>query len=230
MKFVSIFTALLCAEAAIGARLTEKRRESRAARQLARRSSNGATRSSQPLISSDSLIEGVTNQSNVEYSTNWAGAVLISTGFTEVTGTVTVPTLTGSSSSATESAGSAVSKERLRVTGMDILTRVHDSGSVSMETLARLLSSRPESTGMLMALVCLTMLGTNGIRITHVSQTYQLFCSGLKCSKKRFRHLRRDHRLRWRRNQNDSHSHFQDFRQCCDRKPDHGHHCDSDFQ
>lgn len=109
MKFLSIITALACAEAAVGARLTEKRRESRAARQLARRSSNGATRSSQPLISSESLIEGVTNQSNVEYSTNWAGAVLISTGFTEVTGTVTVPTLTGSSSSSVESAGSAVS-------------------------------------------------------------------------------------------------------------------------
>lgn len=110
MKFLSIIAALACAEAAVGTPLTEKRRESRAARQLARRSANGATRSSQPLISSESFIEGVTNQSNVEYSTNWAGAVLISTGFTEVTGTVTVPTLTGSSSSSVESAGSAVSK------------------------------------------------------------------------------------------------------------------------
>lgn len=108
MKLTSIITAIVCAEAVIGARFTEKRRESRAARQLARRSSTGATRSSQPLISSESLIEGVTNQSNVEYSSNWAGAVLISTGFTEVTGTVTVPTLTGSSSSSVESAGSAV--------------------------------------------------------------------------------------------------------------------------
>lgn len=109
MKFPSIITALLCAEAALGARLTEKRRESREARQLARRSSQtGASRSSQPKIASDNLIEGVTNQSNVEYSTNWAGAVLIGTGYTEVTATVTVPTLTGSSSSSTESAGSAV--------------------------------------------------------------------------------------------------------------------------
>lgn len=108
MKFTSVITALLCAEAAIGARLTEKRRESREARQLARRSSQtGASRSSQPKIASDNLIEGITNQSNVEYSTNWAGAVLIGTGYTEVTATVTVPTLTGSSSSSTESAGSA---------------------------------------------------------------------------------------------------------------------------
>lgn len=108
MRFSSIITSLLCAEAALGARLTEKRRESREARQLARRS--GASRSSQPKIASDALIEGITNQSNVEYSTNWAGAVLIGTGYTEVTATVTVPTLTGSSSSSTESAGSAVSQ------------------------------------------------------------------------------------------------------------------------
>ncbi|KAG8159839.1 hypothetical protein KVR01_010476 [Diaporthe batatas] len=49
----------------------------------------------------------LTNETNAEYSSNWAGAVLISTGFTQVTGTVTVPTLTGSSSSSVESAGSA---------------------------------------------------------------------------------------------------------------------------
>lgn len=109
MKFTSIITALLCAEAAIGARLTEKRRQSREARQLARRSSpDGALRSSQPKIASESVLEGITNQSNVEYSTNWAGAVLIGTGYTSVTGTITVPTLTGSSSS-TESAAAAVS-------------------------------------------------------------------------------------------------------------------------
>lgn len=111
MRFTSVFTALLCAEAAFGARLTEKRRESREARKLARRSSEtGAVRSTQPKITSENFIEGVTNQSNVEYSTNWAGAVLIGTGYTEVTATVTVPTLTGSSSSSTESAGSAVSQ------------------------------------------------------------------------------------------------------------------------
>jgi hypothetical protein len=112
MKFTAIITALLCAEAVAGARLTEKRRESREARRLARRSSTGAIRSSQPLISSESLIEGGSNQSNVQYSSNWAGAVLISTGFTEVTATITVPTLTGSSASSVESAGSAVSQTR----------------------------------------------------------------------------------------------------------------------
>ena len=153
MKFTPIITALLCAEVAVGALLTEKRRESREARKLARRSSTGAIRSSQPLISTDeSVIEGVTNQSNVEYSTNWAGAVLISTGFTEVTGTVTVPTLTGSSSS-TESAGSAVSQIGTLCHKNGHTDQSLHSGSVSMETLARPLFSRPESTGTLMAVV-----------------------------------------------------------------------------
>lgn len=170
-----MITSLLCAEAALGARFTEKRRESREARQLARRSSQtGAIRSTQPMIVSDNIIEGVTNQSNAEYSTNWAGAVLIGTGYTEVTATVTVPTLTGSSSSSTESAGSAVSQNAPPVTRTSLLTSKHYSGSVSMEILARLLSSRPELTGMLTAQACLTTLGMNGIRITHVSENKRL--------------------------------------------------------
>lgn len=115
MKYSTIFTALLCAETALGARWTEKRRQSREARQLSRRSSSGALRATHPKIPSDGpvegLIDGLANKSNVEYSSNWAGAVLIGTGYTEVTGTVTVPTLTTSSSSRTESAGSAVSSQ-----------------------------------------------------------------------------------------------------------------------
>ena len=175
MKLISVATAILCAEVAVGARLTEKRRESRGARQLARRSpESAAIHSSQPKITSGNVIEGITNQSNVEYSTNWAGAVLISTGFTEVTGTVTVPTLTGSSSSSVESAGSAVSQLLLYVTKTKLLTGNHHSGSGSMEILARLLFSRPVSTGTLMAPACLTMLGMNGIRIMHVSQIDEL--------------------------------------------------------
>lgn len=38
--------------------------------------------------------KGIANETNVEYSSNWAGAVLIGTGFTSVTGTFTVPTPT----------------------------------------------------------------------------------------------------------------------------------------
>lgn len=104
MKFTTVVSALLCAEAAMGAKWTEKRRESRQARQLAKRA--GGTRASRPIMKLDNV---ETNNTNVEYSSNWAGAVITSTGWTEVTGTVTVPTLTTSSSSRTESAGSAVS-------------------------------------------------------------------------------------------------------------------------
>lgn len=106
MKFTTALSVLLCTEAALAAKWTEKRRQSRAERQLARRA--GTTRSSQPMIKSE--LEGYeTNNTFVEYSSNWAGAVLIGTGFTQVTGTVTVPTLTTTSSSRTESAGAAVS-------------------------------------------------------------------------------------------------------------------------
>lgn len=108
MKFTAALSILLCSEAVLGARFTEKRRQNREARQLSRRGADGNVRSSQPMMKSDSVgIE--TNETHVEYSQNWAGAVLVSSGFTEVTGTVVVPTLTSSSSSRTESAGAAVS-------------------------------------------------------------------------------------------------------------------------
>lgn len=105
MKYSAVISALLCAEVALGARWTEKRRENRAARQISKRS--GGIRKSQPIIKSD--FAGVeSNNSYVEYSSNWAGAVISTTGVTEVTGTVVVPTLS-SSSSKTETAGAAVS-------------------------------------------------------------------------------------------------------------------------
>lgn len=111
MKFSAAVSLLLCAEAALGARWTEKRRESRLARQRSKR--GGLTRSSQPMIKSG-LESSEDNATFVEYSSNWAGAVLVGTGYTEVSATVTVPTLTTSSSSRTESAGSAVSVPRCR--------------------------------------------------------------------------------------------------------------------
>lgn len=108
MKYTAALSLLLCTEVALGARFTEKRRQSREARQISRRGSEQKTRSSQPMIQAGTA--GVeTNNSFVEYSSNWAGAVLIGSGFTEVTGTVVVPTLTTSSSGRTESAGAAVS-------------------------------------------------------------------------------------------------------------------------
>ncbi|CAN8101691.1 unnamed protein product [Discula destructiva] len=104
MKFTAAASVLLCADLALGARWTEKRRENRAARQLAKRSGD-TVRKSQPMIKAN--VEGVeSNNSYVEYSSNWAGAVLSSTSFTEVTGTIVVPTLSATSSR-TESAGAA---------------------------------------------------------------------------------------------------------------------------
>lgn len=142
MKYTSAISALLLAEAALGARLTEKRRESRAARQLSTRS--GGTRKSQPKIVNSNI-------SNVEYSSNWAGAVIDTTKVTEVTGTVVVPTLTTSSSGNTESAGSAVSSLyphwALKL-GLGLLMWAH-SGLASTATLiAQMLSCRPALTGM----------------------------------------------------------------------------------
>lgn len=102
MKFSAAVSALLCAEAALGARFTQKRRESRLAHQQARR--DGLTRRSQPMIKSDfEPADG--NVTFVEYSSNWAGAVLIGTGYTSVSGTITVPT--PSSSGSSEAAGAA---------------------------------------------------------------------------------------------------------------------------
>lgn len=52
-----------------------------------------------PLRRVDSIAEtGITNKTNVEYSSNWAGAILIGTGYTSVTGTFTVPTPSSSGS------------------------------------------------------------------------------------------------------------------------------------
>jgi len=47
-----------------------------------------------PLLRSDGLEGGITDNTNVQYSSNWAGAVLIGTGYTSVTGTFTVPSPT----------------------------------------------------------------------------------------------------------------------------------------
>ncbi|KUI59700.1 Aspergillopepsin-2 [Cytospora mali] len=112
MKYSTIFTTLLCVEAALGARWTEKRRQSREARQLSRRSSDTFRATHPKIPTAGPVVEGlndesIVNKTNVEYSSNWAGAVLIGTGYTSVTGTVVVPTLTESSSSSTTSAGSA---------------------------------------------------------------------------------------------------------------------------
>jgi hypothetical protein len=76
MKFTAVVTALACAEVALGARFTEARRQRHAERAAKRE----ATRSSNPrLPADDSITEGLAfdNETQVSYSSNWAGAVLI---------------------------------------------------------------------------------------------------------------------------------------------------------
>jgi hypothetical protein len=85
MKFLAIASALLAgtAVAAPGTAMRKARAEKRAAA----KNNHG-----NPLVRSDGPATLETNKTNVEYSSNWAGAVLIGTGFTSVTGTFTVPT------------------------------------------------------------------------------------------------------------------------------------------
>lgn len=87
MKFT--YLALLAtAELTLGARLTEQRR-ARHAERIANKRASGS-RSSHPRIEADDVQYNET--SHVSYSTNWAGAVQTSTGYTSVTGTIVVPT------------------------------------------------------------------------------------------------------------------------------------------
>lgn len=88
MKFSTFATVFLGAEAALAARLTEKRREQHAARALARQSNLRLP----PTNAEGIEYPGNGTNSDVEYSSNWAGAVLIGTGYKSVTGTFTVPT------------------------------------------------------------------------------------------------------------------------------------------
>ncbi|KAF7536000.1 hypothetical protein G7054_g4892 [Neopestalotiopsis clavispora] len=105
MKYTTVASALLFTEAALGARFTKKRWENHAKRALSRTSLP-------PIPADDSTLQGLdagNETAHVEYSTNWAGAVLIGTGYTSVTGTIVVPTpeTPSGGSSRTEYAASA---------------------------------------------------------------------------------------------------------------------------
>lgn len=92
MKFLTIASTLLLAGSAVAAPGTALRRERNLKRAAARKSG---------LINKVEAPAGFeTNKTNVEYSSNWAGAILIGTGYTSVTGTFTVPqpSTTGSGS------------------------------------------------------------------------------------------------------------------------------------
>jgi hypothetical protein len=88
MKFSTIASAGLLAGAAVAAPGTAMRKA-----RAERKSNHG-----NPMIHVDGPSAEVTNKTNVEYSSNWAGAVLIGTGFTSVTGSFVVPSPSSSGS------------------------------------------------------------------------------------------------------------------------------------
>ncbi|EED17347.1 aspergillopepsin, putative [Talaromyces stipitatus ATCC 10500] len=95
-----VLSLLILAGLTAAAPLTEKR--------LARRAA-GTRRSSPPYVPNSYGVEqlNITNSKNVEYSENWAGAVLIGTGYTAVTAEFTVPTPTAPGGGNTEYCASA---------------------------------------------------------------------------------------------------------------------------
>ena len=111
MKFTAITSTLLYTSVVLGARFTEERRARWAKREeeaVVLRTGSGLPRI--PVINSVGTeeLESV-NNTNEEYSSNWAGAVLIGSGYKSVTGTFVVPTPKAPSggSSSTEYAASA---------------------------------------------------------------------------------------------------------------------------
>lgn len=92
MKFLPLASTLVLAGSAIAAPNTAKRWEQHAKRANRQK---GA-----PIHRVDGPQTALSNDSYVEYSSNWAGAILIGSGYTSVTGTFTVPTPTTSGSGA----------------------------------------------------------------------------------------------------------------------------------
>ena len=91
MKLSTYLSSMLFAASAITAAPNSPSRQERAAARFNRRSRD---RHSNPLQASslEDLRIADANQSHVSYSSNWAGAVLIGSGYKSVTGTITVPT------------------------------------------------------------------------------------------------------------------------------------------
>ncbi|KAK6196808.1 hypothetical protein LQW54_011169 [Pestalotiopsis sp. IQ-011] len=109
MKFSAVLGGLLGAAAVSAAPGTAKRQE-RAARLMAERQARKSGLMI-PDISETDAPAIVNGTQHASYSTNWAGAVLIGTGYTTVTGTFTVPTPkvpTGGSAAKTYSASAWV--------------------------------------------------------------------------------------------------------------------------
>ncbi|KAK7420921.1 hypothetical protein QQX98_002485 [Neonectria punicea] len=91
MKASGIIATLLFASGSLAAPGTEARRARNAEKIAIRSAGNRNSNLRFPTIDTDGTLEELTNSSHVEYSSNWAGAVLVGTGFNSVTGTVKVP-------------------------------------------------------------------------------------------------------------------------------------------
>lgn len=90
MQIPTIASILLCANLALAAPGTAMRRQ-RAADRIAERRVSRASNTLQP-AENDFGVADKNDTAHVEYSSNWAGAVLIGSGYTSVTGTIVVPT------------------------------------------------------------------------------------------------------------------------------------------
>ncbi|KAI1309798.1 acid proteinase [Xylaria venustula] len=130
MKFtLALATALLCADAGLAAKLTAARQARHASRRAA------GTRRSLPKIPSEGVhaqeLIASGNESNVEYSSNWAGAVLIGSGYKTVTGTFTVPTPSGEgAASAWVGIDGDTAQNSILQTGLDFYS---ENGAVSFD-------------------------------------------------------------------------------------------------
>lgn len=178
MKFSALATIAFGVELALAARFTEKRRAGHAARAASRRSNPRL-----PATGSDGIeIDSAVNGTNEEYSSNWAGAVLIGTGYTSVTGTFTVPTPSTPSGGSSGTEASYFPTPPLRDTripswesGPFSSQKYADSGRhstppplglASMATLPQTPFSRLESTFTSRAVKSHTTLGTSGTQTT----------------------------------------------------------------
>lgn len=95
MRFTTVASGLLIAGSAVAAPATGLTRSEKMAK------SRAARRHSAPNKKIDVLDGGEkSNVTNVSYSSNWSGAVLVGTGYTAVTAKFTVPTPSSTGSGA----------------------------------------------------------------------------------------------------------------------------------
>ncbi|KAH6990142.1 putative aspergillopepsin [Ilyonectria destructans] len=91
MKTSGLVSTLLFASGSLAALGTEARRARNVEKLAVRSAGNRNSNLRFPAVDTDGSLTELANTSYAEYSTNWAGAVLIGTGYNSVTGTVTVP-------------------------------------------------------------------------------------------------------------------------------------------